>query len=164
MLDVDDSLGIRSDQFLREEESESKRLVVKPRATLSRDPTEFNGIVLSRSNNGIVCLTQATKIDMLDMPSTLSFFGSQRAAAQYIGVNRRPDLSAAVQRIAPRSTPTTSEEFKALIKAITFMEGTKNRESSTCPWKWRRCALPSYLTPHSQSHATSAANSGILST
>lgn len=56
ILQVDDSLGIGSDKFLREQEaefkkSELKKFISKPTATLSDHPTDSNGIILSKSKN-----------------------------------------------------------------------------------------------------------------
>lgn len=49
------------------------------------------------------------KIAKLTSPETQKYFAIEMALVQYIGVNCRQNICAAVQLIAPGSEPTTEE-------------------------------------------------------
>lgn len=53
-----------------------------------------------------------------------SDFISQRALAQYIGVNVRPDICAPVQLIAPGKNEVTDKDIKSLKKTTKFLKET----------------------------------------
>ena len=69
-------------------------------------------------------MSQADKIEKLAIAETQQEFTSQRALAQYIGVNVRPDICAPVQLIAPGKLPTTDKERKSLKKTTKFLKET----------------------------------------
>lgn len=58
--------------------------------------TNFNGVRLKRIDDGRLLLEQSEKIQKHEMAKTQKDFSSQRALAQYIGVNFRPDVCASV--------------------------------------------------------------------
>ena len=126
MLQVDDSLGFGTPAFLDLEESASKLFRCKPRTGITSKPISFNGIMINKLQNGYR-MSQTDKVDRLTIATTQKAFSSQRAAAQYIGVNTRPDICAAVQLIAPGNAPTTPAEFKSLSKSIKFLQETKDQ-------------------------------------
>lgn len=72
-------------------------------------------------------LTQTEKISKLNFDNTAASFVSNRALAQYIGVNVRPDVCAPVQLIAPGLEPPTKEEMKLLRKIIDFLKDTSGQ-------------------------------------
>lgn len=72
-------------------------------------------------------MSQTDKIERLTTATTQQAFSSQGAAAQYIGINTRPDICAAVHLIAPGNAPTKPEEYKSLAKSIKFLHETKTQ-------------------------------------
>ena len=119
LLQVDDSLGFGTEQFLDEEERASLTFKCKARAPLTNKPTTFNGITITKGNQIHVkdktqqvtggqgesiewsgkdidafrySISQRDKIGKLGNFNDQSEFVSQRALAQYIGVNIRPDI------------------------------------------------------------------------
>lgn len=70
-------------------------------------------------------MTKSKKIENLSTPTTEEGFRSQSALAQYIVVNCRPDVCAAVQLIAPGSTKVEDAQFKSLGKAVPHLKETK---------------------------------------
>ena len=125
ILQVDDSLGFGSDEFLDNEEINSKDIRCKPRTFIGLKDTSFNGINICRTIEGQYKINQTDKIDRLESSTTQKGFASMRALAQYVGVNVRPDVCAPIQLIAPGSEPTTKEQFTSLRKAVEFLKETK---------------------------------------
>ena len=126
LLQVDDSLGFGTDLFLTTEEAASATFRCKPRTAITNKPVTFNGINIHKQEHQYI-MKQEDKIDRLIISSTEKEFTSQRAAAQYIGVNTRPDIATPFQLLAPGNQPTTPAQFKSLTKAITFLKSTKGQ-------------------------------------
>lgn len=74
-------------------------------------------------------ITQEEKIEILKIAETARDFVSNRALAQYAGVNFRPDIRchrfcAPVQLIAPGSAAPSAQDILTLKKVTRFLEGT----------------------------------------
>lgn len=95
-------------------------------------PTSFNGIMIHKEGTKMV-IAQKEKIDRLHMVDTQVEFNSQRALAQYVGVNVRPDVCAPIQLIAPGSQPTTDAEFKSLRRSTKFLKETRTQGLNFTP-------------------------------
>ena len=143
LLQVDDSLGLGSDAFMREEEQASKAFRCKPRTPISREETSFNGISIKSNmmspNPSLpmmktYTITQKDKIRKLDdkIEGEKQFI-SQRSLAQYIGVNVRPDICAPVQLITPGNAPPSSSDYKSLMKTIKFLKATASQGLNYVP-------------------------------
>lgn len=85
----------------------------KGRKHLSDNIKTFNDIRLTTEHDGTIKKDQSDKIEMLRTPSTEPVFISIRAKARYIGVNCRPDMSAAIELIAPGSEPIKMAEMRS---------------------------------------------------
>ena len=143
LLQVDDSLGLGSDTFMQEEEQASKAFRCKPRTPISEEETGFNGISIKSktetqtSNTETMrgyTITQCDKIRKLDdkIEGEKQFI-SQRALAQYIGVNVRPDICAPVQLITPGNAPPSNNDYKSLMKTIKFLKATTSQGLNYVP-------------------------------
>ena len=126
LLQVDDSLGMGNDEFLLEEERASNKFRCKERTPISSRPVEFNGITLM-NNMGTYTMMQADKILKLRVPTNNAEYISQRALAQYVGVNVRPDVCAPVQLLVPGKEEVTTLQYKQLKKVLEYMMDTKNQ-------------------------------------
>lgn len=133
LLKVDDTLGLGTTKFLEEEQEASKHFRSKPRTKLGPNPTAFNGLEIARHDDGIITITQEDKIYRIRTPTSQAELASQRALAQYVGVNTRPDVCAAIQLVAPGSKPPTPAEFKSFAKTVKFMQQTKPQGLSFVP-------------------------------
>lgn len=131
LLQVDDSLGFGSTQFLDEEQTASARFRCKPRTAIATKPITFNGINISRTTfdqtKHKYSINQTDKINKLSIVNDQKDFTSHRALAQYIGVNARPDVCAPVQLVAPGSTPTTDEEYKLFKRTVKHLKATSTQ-------------------------------------
>lgn len=74
--------------------------------------------------DGMFLMTQKEKINKLETPRTEERFKSQRTPGQYIGVNCRPDICAAVQPIAPGHQAICDAQFKSLRKVVDHLNDT----------------------------------------
>lgn len=124
LLQVDDTLGIATERFLKDEEKESKAFRCKERVVVGKTPISFNGLQLRMDTDRRGFISQPDKISNLKAASNQAEFASIRALAQYIGVNSRPDLCAPVQLIAPGGEPASKGEYKMLDKAVNFAKET----------------------------------------
>lgn len=122
VLQFDDSLTLADAKFKLDEEQEEKTFKTKPISQLADTPISFNGVQLANGTNGIIIRDQAEKIKRLTIPTTEKYFASARAMAQYIGVNCRPDVGAAVQLNAPGGQTVTKDEFSTLRKVILYLQ------------------------------------------
>lgn len=93
MLQVDDSYGLSTLDFLGQEEEASNNFKINPRSTLGIEPDNFN-------------LLQVRKMETFEILLGKEF-SRERALAKYVGVNIRPDVCAPVQLLDPVNTPTT---------------------------------------------------------
>lgn len=123
-MHVDDSFGIGSAAFLKDEESVAHNFKCKPRTILINETMTFNGSELYRSNPPLICMRQHEKIGKVRNPTDQKTFANQRAMAQYAGVNTHPDTCAPVQLVARGNDPSTDEDFKALKKDIKHLKDT----------------------------------------
>lgn len=116
ILQADKSLIDGSDELLKMEHKGSIADTCKARKWLEELPTTFDGVELPLRWNWLIVMTPTKLIGNLAAPTTKHWFRSQRALAEYIEVNRRPDISATVNLIALRSTEVGDAQFKALEK------------------------------------------------
>lgn len=135
ILQVDDSFGVGTETFLHDEATAVTQFKHKPRQILGATAVRFNGLHISKLNDGKVLLGQHEKIEKLQTPSDEKRFASMRALAQYVGVNIGPDICAPVQLVAPGSEQTTAAEFKTLEKVIDFLKDTKDFKMVFTPLK-----------------------------
>lgn len=101
IMQVDDSFEFGNEDFLRDEETASKALSVKPRKVLSNKLIKFNGVSITNEGHGTINTAQETKIGKLSDRNSSAEFSSVRASAQYVGTNCRPDICSAVQFLDP---------------------------------------------------------------
>lgn len=118
-------MGIGALIFFQSEQKASLRYKGKPRKTLSKDPTIFNCSIMNQSDDGSITMRQTDKISLLQPPTNQKSFTSQRAMAQYVGVNTRPDVTASVHLFAPGNEPATEDDFRILKRKIGHMKNTK---------------------------------------
>lgn len=116
---VGDTLGLGTLVFLQQEETTSKKFRSQPRVAISRTATTVSGLSITLKGRTFY-ITQTEKITKLKSTAAEKEFSRQRALAQYIEVNVRPDLCVPIELISPGKTPTTAAEFKALTKSIVF--------------------------------------------
>lgn len=83
------TLGFGSEDFLKEEEDDSKVFRCKPKIHIKKIQVSFNGIMLSDPKTKTLSISHTDKINCLELVNTEKGFSSQRAAAKYIGVNIR---------------------------------------------------------------------------
>lgn len=93
---------------------------------LENFPTMFNGVEVVEVQEGTIKMTQARKIGELETQTNDEFFQRQRALAQYIGLNCRPDIFATVKLIAPANAKIEERQFKSQSPAINLMQNTKD--------------------------------------
>lgn len=122
-LKFDYILSVGDDAFLTQEEHEVHVFNTKPRTVLSSTPTSSNVSNLS-TDDGIILMAHAEKISLVEIPMDQKAFSSERALAQYIGVNTHPDVCTNVQLVAPGSAPTTNGEYKSFSKTVTYLHET----------------------------------------
>lgn len=72
LLQVDDSLGFGTPQFLADEEKGSSKFNSKPRTTLTEKPTSFNGITLRRFMGTVKCNIYVPKSSHTRSPASPS--------------------------------------------------------------------------------------------
>ncbi|CDF37987.1 unnamed protein product [Chondrus crispus] len=100
-LQVDDSFGHGTVEFLKDEERESKRIKCKPRKILKiGETTSFNGCQITVERNRVHLLRQMDKLGKISKPRNQDELVSVRALLQCIGCCTRPDLCAPVQLLA----------------------------------------------------------------
>ena len=126
LLQVDDSLGFCTPNFMEDEERASTVFRCKPRTPISTKPISFNGIYICKKGE-TYSMTHGEKIDKLECVETQKAFVSQKALAQYIGVNVRPDVCASIQLVAPGSKPTSDEEYKTFKRTVKSMIATRDQ-------------------------------------
>lgn len=63
----------------------------------------------------------------LNFTGSKESFASNRALADYIGVNVRPDMCASLQLIAPGKEAPSKKEMKLLGNTIDFLNETRNQ-------------------------------------
>ena len=125
-LQVDDSFGIVSKDFLQLEEAEVKQFKCKPRTILLKEKSvRFNGSQISRKKNNMYELKQSEMFGFED-PSTNEEFVSIRAKLQYIAGCTRPDIAGPVQILASESKNPTDESFSKLKKIIKYCKDSRN--------------------------------------
>lgn len=124
ILQVDDILGIGTHKFLNDERSAANQFKCKPRTHLTHKTLLFNGSQLDHPDDRTIRMWQPDKIGKTQHAKDQPSFASQRAMAQYIGVNTRPDICSPVQLIAPDADPFTPGDFKCLTKVIKHLTTT----------------------------------------
>ncbi len=124
-LQVDDSYGFGSEDFLNDEGRESTKFKSKERQILKEgDQSEFNGCVIKVNTGNVYELIQSDKLRSLRAPETQKDFVSTRAKAQYIGCCTRPDICAKVQLLPSATEQPTTQNFKSLKKVVEWCRRT----------------------------------------
>lgn len=67
-------------------------------------------------------MDQEEKVTRLTVPTNEKDFASKREMAQYIGVNCRPDICAAIQLIAPGGESLKNSEYATIRKVIDHLQ------------------------------------------
>jgi len=125
VLQVDDSYGHGDEQFLEDEENESRKFKCKPRKLVKEgEAVDFNGCRISIVERGIHLLGQEEKLRNLKKPDTRQELISARAQIQYIGSCTRPDLCAPVQLMASAVNKPTLNTFKEMNKIVEWCHET----------------------------------------
>lgn len=96
IMKVDDSVIVVLDEILEIEDERSKAFLCKQRRHMEKQQTKLIGAELSPRLNGAVWMKRTELIADVVAPTTKNRFLSQRAPAQYILVNCRPEIYAAV--------------------------------------------------------------------
>jgi len=131
-LQVDDTLGLGSADFLRVEADAARHFESKPRAILSDNtPLRFNGVQISRATSGTIALDQTDKFHGLclsDCNRNASLI-SLRARVQYVASCTRPDLAAASHLLAAEvSSPSPKlEAVRDMDKLLAYCKKTATR-------------------------------------
>lgn len=105
---LDDSLTMGDPDVFREEEESSSTFKSKERMILGKKPMSFNGVQVTRTEDGVITMERKDKIDGLSLPTDDKHFSSRRATVQYIGVNCSLDVCAPIKLIAPVKYQTTA--------------------------------------------------------
>lgn len=101
ILQVDDSIGLGTTEFLRRESETTKLFKSKPQLILSKEnEAVFNGSQVRRNEDGTYKLHQTEKLQALQLVKTNEEYSSTRAAIQCIGTCTRPDIFSAAQLLA----------------------------------------------------------------
>jgi transposase InsO family protein len=115
VLQVDDTLGVGTAEFMKQEDKESVAFVCQPRAILDKNELQFNGFHIQRKANTIL-MHQRDKLSKLDHARNEDEFVSVRASGAYISTCTRPDLAARFQLLTTEM-PTASH-YRALNKLV----------------------------------------------
>ena len=92
MLQVDDTVGAGTDEFLALEECTSKEFMTKDRELLHQGRhMKFNGAYIARTESGY-SMHMENRLQKLEKPKTMKEANSRRARVQYISTMCRPDL------------------------------------------------------------------------
>lgn len=92
LFQVDDRLGMRTEESQEDEGRPSKMFQSKPRKKLDDIEQDFTGTTLRREHGRTLSWDQDMKIDRFTEPTTPNTFRSQGALAQYIALSARPDI------------------------------------------------------------------------
>ena len=115
VLQVDDSYGFGSKDFLDKEENTKHNFICKPRETLQEgECRDFNGFIIRSNSDGSHSLVQSKKLQAIGKPLDSNDFISERAKVQYIGNCTRPDVCAASQLLAMPVSKLTDKHFKTM--------------------------------------------------
>ena len=126
ILQVDDTFGSGSEEFLREEESNSRAFLSKPRKVLSPgDGSTFNGAYIMRDSRSSFTLTQREKMEKLQEPETSDEAVSTRAQIQYIAASTRPDLASPSHLLASEVNNPTRTTYRRLKQIVNYCHDTK---------------------------------------
>jgi hypothetical protein len=113
-LQVDDSLGTATADFMALEEEKINAFRAKPRQTVAVGQTVlFNGMHISNTPYGFL-LAQTDKVSNLQIAEREDDLISSRAAMQYISTCTRPDLSAPCQLLASKVRNADISVYKAM--------------------------------------------------
>ena len=115
VLQVDDSFGFGSEEFLQREDDIKHEFISKEREVLSiGQKRDFNGLVIEYNKDGSYGLTQSNKTQVVKHSCKPSEFFSERAKIQYIANCTRPDLCAASQLLAIPESKLTDAHYKKM--------------------------------------------------
>lgn len=121
ILQVDDSFGIGSNDFLEIEDIESREFATKPRKTFGCGDTHlFNGSEIKREAENVYSISNKSKLEVLEIPKTERESVSARAKLQYVATVSRPDLASPVQLLASKVKHPSEETTKNLGKIIEY--------------------------------------------
>jgi hypothetical protein len=121
VLQVDDSLGHGTKDFLNEEERASKEFIGKPRKILAAGASvTFNGCDIRKDTDGGFLITQGDKLRSLAAPSNEDQAVRTRASIQYIAACSRPDLSSCSQLLSTKVINPDTQTIKELTKIVSW--------------------------------------------
>ena len=141
-LQVDDSYGHGTREFLQDEETKSSRFQCKPRKLLKPgDSAFFNGSRVLVLQDGVHKLDQSVKLQKLQVPESDEDLVSSRASAQYIGSCTRPDLCAPTQLLASAVAEPTKKTYKEMEKITKWCHATKDVGIRFVPLDLDNCRL-----------------------
>lgn len=120
VIQVDDTMGTATDEFLAREEEQSQRIVCKPRTIIEvGSKMTFNGTEISHPCPNVFRLSKREKLTMLTKCESRADLISWGASIQYVSGSCRPDLTAACQLAA---TPVAAPSPKrATISLLNFL-------------------------------------------
>ena len=125
ILQVDDSFGHGSKEFLDDEERESHKFKCKPRQVIvSGSNVQFNGANIYSNKANHYGINQADKLRNLKIPINHDELTSTRAQIQYIASCTRPDLSSPVQLMAAELNDDLPQTYKKLKKLVKWCHDT----------------------------------------
>ena len=119
ILQVDDSLGFGTDQFLDKEMKVTDEFECKERTILTPGSKErFNGCHLHLEHNYDILMEASEKLEKLSNPRTAKEFESTRAKIQYAASLCRPDLVGCSQMLKSVSSSPSKTDFKLMNKLV----------------------------------------------
>lgn len=134
ILQVDDSFGHGTEEFLQHEEKESNHFQCKPRIVLQPGKEfKFNGIVIRRHTGMKYSINQSEKLRGLSKAINEDTFTRTRAKIQYIGSCTRPDVSSRSQLLSSTLTAHFPQRLKQLNKLIEWCHETCEFEMQYVP-------------------------------
>lgn len=101
IFQVDGSLGLGTEKFLKDEDKAAKHFRAKQGTNLSSITININGSKVTHNKDTTITMSQKDKIERITIPYNETSFIIQRAIIQYIGSNTMPDICANVQLLVP---------------------------------------------------------------
>lgn len=124
---VDDSLAVAVQLYHDQKEQESKSFTTRSRQPLHQVPISFNGINISFNCDQLIHIMQENKIKSLYVQTEDNEFSSHRVLAQYIRVNWKLELCAAVQLIAHSANKVRKADYRSLRRIIVYLKIIKKQ-------------------------------------
>lgn len=134
ILQVDDSFGHGTKQFLHDEESASTHFQCKPRLLLNAgNQVTFNELIIKRNSESTYSIQQSEKLRGLRMVNTEEELKTTPAMIQYIGSCTRPDISSRSQLLSSEMQTNLKMSIKKLNKLVSWCHDTCDFELKFVP-------------------------------